>query len=554
MPFEVRKCSLQCLHLAIALWILHVGAQTGPVPVTGRSTGFDQATGNPPPRWNINGLEKDGGPMWDLFIRGLDALQNAAENDERSHFAIAGIHGMPYVPYNNVGPVAGSGWRGYCPHLSPQLISWHRAYLALYEQVLGDQVGRLASEYTGGNAAAYREASQKFRLPFWDWAADARLPPSTERENITVNGPDGELVLHNPLYNYRWQTDPRNSTLFPGQRDMGLATTRGGAPNLVDSNLIGAANLIKDSVYRTFASSTTYDQMASMSASGSSFEAPHNEIHNLVGGSFTSLDLAAFDPLFMLHHSNLDRLAALWTCIHNDTLQTSPYTSLGLYATAKGESITATSSLKPFYQADGRTFHNGETVSEIEALGYTYPELSMMGHNQGRREAVIAQIQKLYGDPADVGNAADAPKPRLQWLVDVRVDRVHLPLPCSIDVYLGGCLAGRTTLLSMPKTGLVYDELSLSRAVRNLGINDSQAGTVEWTLVNGLRVGVSKRPAGGQDDGTLVDPRDIPGLTIELASEVLLPPSWESSFPPYRNRTILSTVSARAETGYSRYC
>lgn len=37
--------------------------------------------------------------------------------------------------------------------------------------------------------------------------------------------------------------------------------------------------------------------MASMAGSGSSFESPHNVIHNSVGGSFLGLDLTSFDAL-----------------------------------------------------------------------------------------------------------------------------------------------------------------------------------------------------------------------------------------------------------------
>jgi hypothetical protein len=67
-----------------------------------------------------------------------------------------------------------------------------------------------------------------------------------------VNGPDGELVLHNPLYSYRWQTYPLNTTQFPGQGGMGPATTRDGNngfdPNVVDSNLRKDMDAIKNSV------------------------------------------------------------------------------------------------------------------------------------------------------------------------------------------------------------------------------------------------------------------------------------------------------------------
>ncbi|KAI8950282.1 Di-copper centre-containing protein [Xylaria longipes] len=534
MLLEARTYAL---YLAIATKIGHANAQTGPVPVVGMTAGIDQVTGKLPLRMNIETLEQEGGPMWDLLIRGLDALQNKPEDDQRSHFAIAGIHGMPYAPYNGVGPVPGGSGGGYCPHQSPQLIPWHRAFLALYEQTLGDEAQRLALEYTDNDASAYREASQKLRLPYWDWASDPTLPPSTTQENITVNGPEGEINLHNPLYSYRWQTYPLNETQFPGHGEIGPETTRQGGGN-------DMTKFIKDSVYRTFSSTTTWDEMASMAGSGSSFESPHNAIHNSVGGSFLSLDLTSFDTLFMLHHCNLDRLSAIWTASHHDTLQVQPFTSQGLYSTAKGEIITADSPLKPFYQADGRTFHTGRTVATTEAFGYTYPDI--LGGDQGRKE-VIAQINRLYRGLSTTEDWAAASTSRREWFVEIEVDRADLPLPCNIDVYLGDRFAGRTSLLSMPKTGIAYDELSLSRAVKSLDVHDNEPGGTERRLMNDLHVRVTK-------GGTTLDPRDIPSLHINVVGEEVTPPSSESEFPSYSNRTTATVIYvptlhvARADT------
>ena len=46
------------------------------------------------------------------------------------------------------------------------------------------------------------------------------------------------------------------------------------------------------------------------------YEVLHNTIHSWLGGrdphSMSSLDFAAYDPVFFLHHSNLDRLWAIW--------------------------------------------------------------------------------------------------------------------------------------------------------------------------------------------------------------------------------------------------
>ncbi|KAI0407223.1 hypothetical protein F4802DRAFT_45420 [Xylaria palmicola] len=76
------------VFLAMATNIGRVNTQI--VPVVGLTTGIDQTTGRLPVRMNINTLEEEGGPMWDLLILGLDALQTKSENDERSHFAVAG--------------------------------------------------------------------------------------------------------------------------------------------------------------------------------------------------------------------------------------------------------------------------------------------------------------------------------------------------------------------------------------------------------------------------------------------------------------------------------
>lgn len=65
------------------------------------------------------------------------------------------------------------------------------------------------------------------------------------RENISVNGPNGEMTLHNPLYNYRWQTYPLNATQFPGQGGMGPVTTRN-----ISRSLDDLTSSIKDSVVR----------------------------------------------------------------------------------------------------------------------------------------------------------------------------------------------------------------------------------------------------------------------------------------------------------------
>ena len=49
------------------------------------------------------------------------------------------------------------------------------------------------------------------------------------------------------------------------------------------------------------------------------FEIVHNALHSFLGGrgeySLSSLDYSAFDPVFFLHHANVDRIWAIWQAL-----------------------------------------------------------------------------------------------------------------------------------------------------------------------------------------------------------------------------------------------
>jgi len=41
-------------------------------------------------------------------------------------------------------------------------------------------------------------------------------------------------------------------------------------------------------------------------------QTPHGSIHNAVGGWMSQFNTAALDPIFWLHHANIDRLWSVW--------------------------------------------------------------------------------------------------------------------------------------------------------------------------------------------------------------------------------------------------
>ena len=55
------------------------------------------------------------------------------EADFRSYFAVAGIHGRPYIPWGGAQGQSQFAFGGYCTHGSVLFPTWHRPYLALYE-------------------------------------------------------------------------------------------------------------------------------------------------------------------------------------------------------------------------------------------------------------------------------------------------------------------------------------------------------------------------------------------------------------------------------------
>lgn len=87
--------------------------------------------------------------------------------------------------------------------------SWHRPYLALFEQILHDRAVDIANEYpTGAARDSAMETANRLRLPFWDWAidppnSDGNIPSSLRNPMATVTTPDGKKSeIKNPLYRY----------------------------------------------------------------------------------------------------------------------------------------------------------------------------------------------------------------------------------------------------------------------------------------------------------------------------------------------------------------
>ncbi|KEZ46479.1 hypothetical protein SAPIO_CDS0817 [Scedosporium apiospermum] len=453
------------------------------ISITGATTGINSASGEAPPRLNINTLHKQGGPAWTLYVRALAAMQEAKSSDASSYFQIAGIHGRPLIPWDGDGKSVGPN--GYCPHA----------------QVLVQHALTLAEEYPANVRAKYRSAAQTLRIPYWDWADDATIPPSVGQAQIQVDTPKGKKTIRNPLYSYNFPKEAVDGKYgsITGNRDA-TKTVRCSA---AEANARMAGVNFKGLVYDAFTRSDTFAKVASVGSDGvvMSFEQPHNSIHvrAACGNNFAYTSDSAFDPLFMLHHANVDRLWAMWEELYpNQKALSPPYKSGGTFAIPRGTTISNTSPMLPFY-GPGNKVHTSAHVQDISTFGYTYPEIPKgVKSTTSRRNAMKATVNKLYGPAAPkpktrraleyvddivdevvdtVENAVDDEVDLVNDLLDVeffaniRVNGSHIPTPCEINVYIGGKVAGSFDILTAPHGGgIVEGEIPLEGLVQAIGL------------------------------------------------------------------------------------
>ncbi|KAJ4483559.1 Di-copper centre-containing protein [Lentinula aciculospora] len=222
-------------------------------------------------------------------------------------------------------------------------------------------------------------AAQQLRWPFWDWT-DPRtrtegLPSLLRPYAVTLKLPNGtqKVLAQNPLatYNfenprpagfqnmensgddewspfqvgqtgyfkdwtstYRWPTntaDPKEQyanidDLLTDKDDdrYGWKALRSNAAHLFTFP-IAAGNDESPFIWDEF-SNTTFQSKATKIARGmkdykaGSLEHPHNSIHLLLGGlgHMSNNDYAGFDPIFYMHHANVDRIFALWEYVYPD--------------------------------------------------------------------------------------------------------------------------------------------------------------------------------------------------------------------------------------------
>ncbi len=111
----------------------------------------------------------------------------------------------------------------------------------------------------------------------------------------------------------------------------------------------------------------------------------------------TFLALAAFDPVFWLHHCNVDRLFALWQTMYPNSYTGSQVAPKATRTIPKGSTQNVDSPLTPFHKNAAGDFWTTTLVRDWRTFHYTYPEFA---DSDGSKSAIASYINKLYGPQA----------------------------------------------------------------------------------------------------------------------------------------------------------
>ncbi|KZV73173.1 photo-regulated tyrosinase [Peniophora sp. CONT] len=369
-----------------------------------------------PNRIEINDFVKQD-DQFSLFIQALSALQNTTQSLQTSYFQMGGIHGLPFIEWGGSGGDTGApgSWGGYCTHGNVLFPTWHRPYTVLFEQVMQEQAIAIANTYEV-NAEQFMSAAQTLRVPYWDWALNS-VPPDEviQLRTVTITAPDGTRKdVSNPLYQYdfhpidssfpspysNWQSTLRHPTNQGASAVTSVADLRSRMESVQEDVRASTYNMLTR--VRTWEAFSNHD-VGDGGSTSNSLEAIHDGVHSDVGGAGHMADpaVAGFDPIFFLHHANVDRLVALWSAINPGVWVTNGPAGDGTWTIPATGTVDNTTNLTPFWNSES-TYWLSTDSSSTQRFGYSYPEFNGLDMNnpQAVRTSILATINKMYGDSA----------------------------------------------------------------------------------------------------------------------------------------------------------
>jgi tyrosinase len=306
-----------------------------------------------------------------FYARAVQVMKDRTPSEHTSWAYQAAIHGSEEEPQELL-------WN-QCKHASWFFPPWHRMYVYRFELIVREIV-----EAEGG--------PEDWALPYWNYGRNGEFAsiPEAFREPTDADGNP------NPLYiKERARGINAGARLRPEVTTDEFALSR---PNYVGEPEFGGGEGPSEPQF--------------WSLTGRLEQTPHNDVHNAVGGPppgcMSNPDTAALDPIFWLHHTNIDRIWAEWNAAGKVNPKDAQWAGQGF----------------ELFDTHGKpvTMHCSE-VDETALLDYTYDTLLEEGERQGAAapapaaEAAMANPgppeRKVVGATADaltlVGNSEQVP-------------------------------------------------------------------------------------------------------------------------------------------------
>jgi hypothetical protein len=347
------------------------------------------------------------------YAKAVDAMRKRPASDPTSWEFQAEIHGTS------------------CQHQTWFFLPWHRLYILWFERIVQALVERQP------------DAPDDWALPYWDWQTDRAMPSAFRETDLPASAGGGP----NPLYNEERDPDVnRGAALVPAivgstRADASFAFSGGsasgfgfgggdtGGPSHFDGNQTG---LIEAQ--------------------------PHNNVHRTIAGTMGTA-LSPLDPIFWLHHAQVDRLWVRW-------LQTG----------GGRANPTATNWLSQPYKffdpAGNEVTQTPQDALSTAELGYRYEDeaprvaLPLTAVEPDLAEAALLRLAEVggpSGDPRELG--ASGPMHLGSSVTTAPIDLVQTP---ATDI----------GLLAAPETG----PRSVALVLEDIRLSDPDAASYEVYL------------------------------------------------------------------------
>jgi predicted Zn-dependent protease len=336
-------------------------------------------------RRNILDLKNNYPEEFGCFIMALDSLIKS-DDWER----ICGIHGLSFNPFDKkilcptnpytVSQITGIGEPQYCPHGVKHFLIWHTIFLIEFEFLLNK----------------YNQSIKSNNFISLPWLNVAMIGDDINGSydflsstNITILFDSNTITIPNPLVagkihkNYNEQKTKRN-----GYLKTKTTTQR----NKMKEIQVQLNNSLLITNYESL-SSTDIPKKRTTITNTTPLEIPHNSCHTAIGGSggsMSSISTAAHDPIFWLHHCNIDRYFYNWMVritknftIKLTTKEILPETLVLILAPFFTNQITMLmtdnfTNYKFCFYNDTKTYLKISDVIDLSQYNYTYEPIALV--------------------------------------------------------------------------------------------------------------------------------------------------------------------------------